>query len=181
MCKILFRFVSIMTEIFRLTWISQLPTANRTKPGPSFKLQKQLCACHAWSKTAQLNVGNLAQTTFRFSQFGCRAPPALAYLWWSKEQFYDVGTLLTTHCHRKSFLRSWRWPSRLVNKLQTFWSVFHRRALNGPTGSWRYNYFISLSLKNRPNKLECLFLASLSSQVYFRWFSGVCSGFTRKQ
>ncbi len=53
-------------------------SANRTEPGPSFQLQRQPCVCHALVrlliKTAQLKVENSAQTTFRFTPVGFRAP-----------------------------------------------------------------------------------------------------------
>ncbi len=61
-------------------------SANRTKPGPSLKVEKRLCLCYLrkflLSKTSQLKVENSAQTTFRFSPVRYRAPltNTLAYL-----------------------------------------------------------------------------------------------------
>ncbi len=52
--------------------------AKRTNPGPSLQVEKWLCFCYLLmfllSKTAQLKVENLAQTTFRFSPVIYRAP-----------------------------------------------------------------------------------------------------------
>ncbi len=52
--------------------------ANRMKHGPSFQLQKCLCAFCAFillsSKTTQIKVENSAQTTFRLSLVRYRAP-----------------------------------------------------------------------------------------------------------
>ncbi len=52
--------------------------ANRTKPGPSLRVEKWLCLCYLLmfllSKTAWLKVENSAQTTFRFSPVRYRTP-----------------------------------------------------------------------------------------------------------
>jgi hypothetical protein len=52
--------------------------ANRMKPGLSLQVEKWLCFCYLLmfllSKTDQLKLENLAQTTFRFSPVRYRAP-----------------------------------------------------------------------------------------------------------
>ncbi len=57
---------------------------NRTKPGPSFQVEKQLLLCCILmlllNKSTQLKIENPAQTAFRFSPVRYRAPRSVEKL-----------------------------------------------------------------------------------------------------
>ncbi len=75
-------------------------SADRTKPGPSFQLQKWPFVCPEfsllWSKTAKLKVENSAQRAFKFSPVRYHTPQMNH----KSRKCYSLGPhKLSTRCH----------------------------------------------------------------------------------